>query len=639
MISPGIASFGLIRMNIHRLLPCLLALSPLISPALFSDEAPAKTVDPATTWNTSLLFKDDAAYAAAKDQIAAGIEKILSYKGRLGESSKMLLEAFDCFFNTRKEAARLEVYAGMLKDENLKNAAALERAQELDMLMSRLSQAASYIDPELLSVGEAKLKAFLDAEPKLAQYRFPIMETLRLAPHTLGAEAENVMSATAMITNAPEELYSILSTADVTWPRIKLSDGTEATLNQSGYTRFRAVNNRDDRKAVYEAFWPKFKEYENTYGVALFSQMKSHWFAASIRKYPNSLGSAQAGDAIPEAVYRTLIAETNANLPTLHRYLKLRGRMLGIKDLHYWDMYPPIVKLEKKFSYADAKALLIDALKPLGEGYVSEIKDCIDGRYTHVYPQPGKRSGAYANGGAYDVHAFVLLNFNDNYESVSTFAHEWGHGMHSQLANRSQPFPLSRYSTFTAEIASTLNEALLLEHMMQVAKTDEERLYYLGSALENLRQTFFRQAMFAEFELAIHEEVEKGGALSGPKLTKLYGDILRRYHGHDKGIVTIDDLVTIEWAYIPHFYYDFYVYQYATSITASQAFAERILDKEPGAVETYLGLLKAGGSDNPYELVKRAGVDLATPAPYRALVSRMNSIMDRIENILGRQRK
>jgi oligoendopeptidase F len=237
------------------------------------------------------------------------------------------------------------------------------------------------------------------------------------------------------------------------------------------------------------------------------------------------------------------------------------------------------------------------------------------------------------------VHPFVLTNYNDDYESVSTISHEWGHGMHSLLANHAQPYPTAQYSTFIAEIASTLNEALLLDHMLKVASTDEEKLYYLGSALEGLRGTFFRQAMFAEFELAIHEEVEKGHPLSGEHLSKIYGDLLRRYHGDKEGVLKIDDLVTIEWAYIPHFYRDFYVYQYATSIAASSAFAERIFKGEPGAVDTYLGVLKAGASDKPYEIVKRAGVDLATPVPYRALVARMNSIMDQIEAILAKQQK
>jgi len=601
--------------------------------------APAANPDPASRWDLTLLYADEAAFQAAKAKLTADLPKLKGFEGRLGESPATLLAAMNLLTDLQTQITRLSSYSSQAADENTRNAPALERNQEMDMLGNKLAQAASFVNPELLAVGEPKLRGFLAAEPGLAVYRFPILDTLRNAPHTLGAEAESVLSATGLIADTASSLYGILANADLPWPTIKLADGTETRLDQAGYTRWRAVNNRADRQAVFTAFWGKMKEYERTFGVALFSQVKTDWFNASVRKYPSSLAAALAGGNVPEAVYRTLLAETNANLPTLHRYFKLRGRMLGLTDLRYWDIYPPMVKLEKAFPYEQAKQLTLAAVQPLGADYVADITRSFAGRYTDVYPQPGKRSGAYMSGSVHDAHPYVLLNYNDDYESVSTTAHEWGHGLHSVLANRTQPAPLAQYSIFTAEIASTLNEALLLEHMLKIAKDDDERLFYLGSALEQLRGTFFRQAMFAEFELRIHEEVEKGGALSGEEFTRLYADILRRYHGDAEGVLKIDDLVTVEWAYIPHFYRDFYVYQYATSIAASQAFAERILAGEPGAVDTYLGLLKAGGSDYPYELVKKAGVDLATPAPYRALVKRMNRIMDEIEAILAKRQK
>ncbi len=601
--------------------------------------APAAQPDPASLWDLTLLYSDEAAFQAAKARLAADLPKLKGFEGRLGESAKTLLAAMELLTDLQKQIIRLSSYASQASDENTRNAPALERSQELDMLGTEFSRAASFVNPELLAVGEAKLRGFLDATPGLADYRFPIFDVLRNAPHTLGAEAEAVLSATGMIADAPSALYGILANADLPWPTIKLADGTEARLDQAGYTRWRAVNNRADRQAVFTAFWGKMRDYERTFGVALFSQVKTDWFNASVRKYPSSLAAALAGNNVPEAVYRTLLAETNANLPTLHRYFKLRGRMLGITDLRYWDIYPPMVKLDKVFPYEQAKQLTIAAVQPLGADYVADITKSFAGRYTHVYPQAGKRSGAYMSGSVHDAHPYVLLNYNNDYESVSTTAHEWGHGQHSVLANRTQPAPIAHYSIFTAEIASTLNEALLLEHMLKVAKDDDERLFYLGSALEQLRGTFFRQAMFAEFELRIHEAVEKGDALSGEALTRLYADILKRYHGDAQGVLAVDDLVTIEWAYIPHFYRNFYVFQYATSIAAAQAFAERIIDRDPGAVETYLGLLKAGGSDYPYDLVKKAGVDLATAEPYRALVKRMNRIMDEIEAILAKQQK
>lgn len=626
-------------MKSSRLLTFTMTLATFFSAALPAAEPPAVTPDPSDSWDLTQLYQDDAAWREAKSRVAAEIPRIKTYQGRLGESAATLQEAMDLIYGLRKDLERVAVYSSLKRDVNTRDSAALEMNQEVGLLGTEFSRAASFVDPELLTVGETKLKAFLAEDPGLAPYRFPIMEVLRNAPHTLGTEAEGVLSAAGLITGTPGSFYSILANADIQWPTIKLVDGTEAHLDQAGYTRWRSAPNRADRRAVFEAFWKEFRDYERTFGVSLYSQVKTDWFRASVRKYPSCLAAALSEDNVPETVYRTLLDQTHATLPTLYRYFKLRGRLLGIADLHYWDIYPPIVKLDKKFSLTTAKQLVLAAVQPLGADYERQLASSLNGRYTDYLPQSGKTSGAYMNGSAYDVHPYVLMNYVDDYESVSTIAHEWGHGLHSLLANRAQPFPTSQYSIFVAEIASTLNEALLLDHMLKVADNDDERLFYLGSALEGLRGTFYRQAMFAEFELKIHELVEKGESLTGPKLSQIYGELLRKYHGDAQGVMKIDDLVTIEWAYIPHFYYGFYVYQYATSIAASSAFADRILKGEPGAVDTYLAMLKAGGSDHPYELVKRAGVDLATPAPYQALAARMNSIMDQIDAILAKRQQ
>jgi oligoendopeptidase F len=313
--------------------------------------------------------------------------------------------------------------------------------------------------------------------------------------------------------------------------------------------------------------------------------------------------------------------------------------MLGVAQLHYYDIYPPLVHSDIKLPFDVGRKLVLEAVAPLGKDYVDALAYGFDHRWMDTYPRPHKLSGAHMDGYAYDVHPYVLMNYNDDYESVTTVAHEWGHAMHSYFANKAQPFVTSHYAIFVAEIASTFNEELLLKRVLQTTKTDDERLYYLGYALEQLRGTFFRQAMFAEFERNIHARVDKGEPLTGDALTKTYCDILKRYHGAREGVVDIDDAYCVEWAYIPHFYNGFYVYQYATSIAASALFAERVLAKEPAALDRYLTLLKAGGSNYPYELVKTAGVDLATPPPYQALAARMNSIMDEIEAILARQKK
>jgi oligoendopeptidase F len=340
---------------------------------------------------------------------------------------------------------------------------------------------------------------------------------------------------------------------------------------------------------------------------------------------------------VPSEVYTTLVTEVNAALPALHRYFKLRARLLGVEQARYYDIYPPMLGLEKPFTLAEAKALTIAATRPLGLDYTAGLTEGLNARWMHAYPREGKQSGAYMAGYGYTVHPFVLMNFHNDYEGVTTLAHEWGHAMHSRLANAAQPFPTADYSIFTAEIASVVNEVLLLEHMLKTARDDDERLYYLGVALEGMRGTFFRQAMFAEFELATHRAVEAGGALSSDGLTKIYGDLLRRYHGDAEGVLKIDDVFCVEWAYIPHFYNAYYVYQYATSMAAANLFADRILGGEVGAVDTYLGVLRAGGSQHPYQLVKSAGVDLASPAPYRATVARFSVIMDQIEAILAKR--
>ncbi|MBC7617942.1 MAG: oligoendopeptidase F family protein, partial [Candidatus Saccharibacteria bacterium] len=369
-----------------------------------------------------------------------------------------------------------------------------------------------------------------------------------------------------------------------------------------------------------------------------YEQLKKDAALAKVRRFPDSLTQALFANNLPRAVYDTLVDQANANLPTLHRYFKLRAKMLGVSDMQYFDIYPPLVSSDLKYPIDESVRYMLASVKPLGDDYVKAMEAGTQARWMDVYPRDKKRSGAYMNGSVYDVHPYVLLNHNDDYESLSTLAHEWGHAMHSVLSAKAQPFMTADYPTFTAEIASTTNEVLLLDHMLKVSKTDDERMLYLGSALENLRGTFFRQAMFAEFERTVHAKVDKGDSLTGEAFTQIYGDILKRYHGDKEGVVKIDNLYAIEWAYIPHFYNKFYVFQYATSISAGNMFADEILKGTPGARNKYLDILKAGGSRYPYELVKSAGVDLASPAPYKAIVARMNAIMDQIE-VIQAQRK
>ena len=357
-------------------------------------------------------------------------------------------------------------------------------------------------------------------------------------------------------------------------------------------------------------------------------------FDAKVRHYPNTLADALFADNMPEAVYRQLVAQANAGLPTFHRYLKLRKKLLGIKDeLQYYDIYPSMFKLSTplKFTVADSERIGLDVTSVYGPEYTAMLKKGFSGRWMDVLPREGKASGAYMNGSAYDVHPYLHLNHNDDYESLSTLVHEWGHAIHTLLDDETQPYETSNYSTFIAETASISNEMLLNDYMVAHAKSKGEKLFYLGEGLELIRTTFFRQTMFGEFQLAIHEEVEKGNALSGKRLSEIYCGLLKRYHGDAEGVMKIDPGYCVEWAFIPHFYYGFYVYQYATSMAGAAAFTDAIETKQPGARERFIAMLKAGGSDYPFPLYKKAGLDMASPAPYQALIARMNHLMDEID--------
>ncbi len=588
-------------------------------------------------WNLNDLYPMQSAWDADAAKLQGQLGEMRSCKGELGVSVVRFKSCMTLIDDAQKRFRRLAVYASESHNQDTGDNAGLELSQRSQVLGSQLGEAQSFISPEVLALGKKKIDGYLAKDKGLSIYRHDLDDILRSGPHTLDAKSEGLIAQFGLTADSAQSSYTILSTADMPWPKVKLSDGSSVTLDQSAYTRYRGVQNRADRKAVMDAFFGQYKQFEHTFGTTLYNQMKIDSVNAKVHRYPDVITRALDRNAIPTVVYDTLIREANVNLPTLHRYFKLRGKLLGVTDMHYYDIYPPLVKQDRRYSLDDAKRLTLEAVAPLGPDYVAATRQGFDNRWMDAYPRPRKLSGAHMAGVAYDVHPYVLMNYNDDYESVTTLAHEWGHALHSVLANKAQPFSTAPYSIFVAEIASTFNEALLLKHVLDIAKSDDERLLYLGSALENLRGTFFRQAMFAEFERDVHAKVDKGEALSGEGITKIYGDILRRYHGDAQGVVKIDDVDTIEWAYIPHFYNAFYVFQYATSIAASSLFADSVLNNEPGARDRYLDLLRSGGSDYPYELVKKAGVDLASPAPYRSIAARMDRIMDDIEAIRKRQ--
>jgi len=611
----------------------LLAL-PLAVGFAQEEAAEVAAIDPQYTWDLTELYPSVEAWNQAREEVLSEIDKIEAHRGTLGDSADALYQAYRHVSDTLRNAGRVYVYASLNGDEDLRVTDAQERRQLGSIMFARLNEATAWMQPELLEVGREVIESYINEDERLAPFAFQLDDSLRNAPHTLGAEAEQTLSYFSQSFGAPSNTYSLLVNSDIPWPTITLSNGKEVRLDSQGYGSSRGSQNRDDRKAVFDTFWTKWSEYRNSVGNILNSHIQTQVALAKARNYDGVLQRELDQDNIPPAVYHTLVEEVNKALPTLHRYFSLRARMLGIEQMHYYDIYPPLVSLDKKFDIETSKKITLEAMSILGDDWVSMQKEAMDARWMHVYPQRGKRPGAYMQGFAYDVHPYLLLNHDDNFAGLTTFAHEWGHAMHTLYAKQEQPFETASYATFIAEIPSTSLELILRDYMTNNAETVDERLYYLGQGLERMRATFFRQTMFAEFELALYEAAERGEALSGEGISRIYGDILKRYHGHDDGVVIIDDLYTNEWAFVPHFYRNMYVYQYATSQTAGTALYANIVNQGAAGVEKYKNLLRAGGSNYPYLLLVEAGVDMAKPEPYRALVAKMNSIMDEMEQLL-----
>jgi oligoendopeptidase F len=593
------------------------------------------------TWNLADLFPTEAAWRAARDELKGRVPKVAEHRGHLGDSADALFRALDAMYDARLLLERVHVYASLRSDQDTREARPREMKQEAQQLAVDFDAATSWFRPELLAVGPERVASFLAQDSRLAPYRQPLDDVLRWKPFTLSAGEERVAAEAGNMSSA-QSVYGVFKDADLPYPTVKLSTG-EARIDASSFGLHRASPNRDDRLAVFKAFFGAFSQFQRTLGATLYAQVKAHLFEVKVRGFKSALEAALFRNAIPPAVYRQLVADVRRSLPTLHRYLDLRRRMLGLEELRYEDLYVPLVaSVELTWSPEEAMRLALEAFAPLGKEYVAALKKGFESRWNDFLPSDGKRSGAYSSG-VYGVHPYQLLNFNGKYDDVSTLAHESGHSMHTLLASQAQPFATADYAIFVAEVASTLNENLLLHRQLAQAKDDATRLFLLGSALDTLRTTLFRQTLFAEFELEIHERAERGETLTGENLTALYLKLVREYYGHDKKVCRVDDWAGAEWGFIPHFYYDFYVYQYATSLVASTSIAGAIRAEEKAgttkARDAYLGMLRAGGSKYPVELLRDGGVDVLTSKPFDAAVAEMNGIMDELERILARRKK
>src|SRR5688572_13744469 len=587
-------------------------------------------------WNLAEVYPDAATWRVRKAAITEEIPSLRAFEGRLGRDAGSLAGALELMSRLDKEISRLYVYASMVADEDSRLSEPQGMQQEMQNLYASFGAQASFVEPELLRVGAATIEGFLAAEPRLAPFAFLLRDVVRRAAHTLSDAEEKLLADASPLASSATNIYTILSNADFPYPTVAISSGESVKVDQAGYKALRASANRDDRRTAMSTFFGALGQFGRTFGTTMNASVQKALFYSRAKKYDSNLAAALDGPNIPVSVYMRLIEGVNQHLPTFHRYLKLRRKVMKLPDeLHYYDLYAPLVSsVELRYTPEEAQSHVVTAMRPLGADYTGVLERGFRDRWVDWYPTEGKVSGAYSNGGAYDVHPYILLNYLGQYNDVSTLAHELGHTMHSYYSNQRQPYPTASYTTFVAEVASTFNEALLVDHMLQAIDDAPTRLSLLGNYLEGIKSTVFRQTQFAEFELRLHEMGEQGQPITGESLCGLYLDICRRYYGHADGVCTVDDFVQHEWSFIPHFYREFYVFQYATSFCAAEALSAKVLGGDTGTRDRYLSFLGMGGSKYPIDLLRDAGVDMTTDEPLTLTMARMNEVMDEIERLV-----
>jgi oligoendopeptidase F len=621
---------------------CALALVLALpgSPALAVERA---DIPPKYKWNLADLYPSEQAWSEARAEAQRRIAALSAHRGHLGDSAEALRKALDALFGVDREVQRILSYATGLSDQDTREAKPRELRQAAERLTVDLDAASSWLRPEILSLDPAKVRGFLAQDRGLEPYRFFLEDVIRWKPHTRPDAEEHLLAEAGNITDTGGNVFGILKDADLPYPTVRLSTGAKVRMDQAAFELHRASRVRQDRDKAFDTFLGALRGFQRTAGTTLYATVKAHLFTSKARHFGSALEAALFRDNIPTSVYRQLVADVRRTLPTFHRYLNLRRKMLGLDVLRYQDLYVPMVpKVDLAYSPEEARAVTLQSVAPLGQPYVEALRGGFEQGWTDYLPSTGKRSGAYSmNSGVYGVHPFQLLNFNGKYEDLSTLAHEAGHSMHTWLSMTSQPYPTYVYPTFVAEVASTLNENLLSHDLLKRARDDATRLFLLGTQLDRLRSTLFRQTQFAEFELAIHELAERGETLTAENMSARYLALAREYYGHDQGVCRVDDSIATEWAYVNHFYYDFYVYQYATSMVAATALAKAIREEEPRHETTrrdaYLAMLRAGGSRYPIDLLREAGVDMTASAPFDAAIAEMNGIMDEMERVLARR--
>jgi len=584
------------------------------------------------TWNLESIFPTDEDWEDSFKAVQQRLPELEALKDTLAQSGQALLTVLQKRDEVLEKLETLLVYASMRRDEDTTNSTYQGMFDRAMQLYVHASTVASYIEPEILALPQSTLDKFVQETPGLNLYGHQLDELNRKRPHIRSTEVEAVLAAAGEISEGPDAIFSMIDNADLKLPLIQNEKGEEVQLTKGNYLVYIRNTNRRVRKETFEGIHETFLKQRNTIAATLSAQIKGDIFYTKQRDYGSCRERALARNNIPVSVYDNLVETVSEHIYLLNRYMKLRKRLLQLDELHMYDLYVPIVKeTTDEISYSDASDIVVNALAPLGENYTNILKQAFQERWIDVYETPGKRGGAYSGGG-YATRPFILMSFQNKRDSMYTLAHELGHSMHSYFTRTNQPFQYGDYSIFVAEVASTLNEGLLTEYLLKTTDDTAIRLAILNHSLEDLRGTLFRQTMFAEFEQQIHSRAEQGEPLTADTLSAMYRAINQKYYG---GEAFIDELIDIEWARIPHFYYNFYVYQYATGISAACALVQQILQEGKPAVDRYLKFLSSGSSDYSIELLKKAGVDMTSPEPVRQALQLFDSHLTQMEELLG----
>ncbi|MBU9713279.1 oligoendopeptidase F [Evansella tamaricis] len=583
------------------------------------------------TWDLEDIYATDEEWDIEFNEVKEMFPKLKEFKGELGKSGDKLYEALQYQNEISKKLSKLYTYAHMRYDQDTTNSFYQGLNDRASQLVSQVSNAASFMTPELLAVPEEKINQFLEDTPDLQLYKHILEQLNHQRPHVLTEREESILAQVSEVTDSSTNTFGMLNNADMKFPEVKDEEGNEIEITHGRYIRFLESDDPKVRRDAFKAVYETYGKFKNTFSSTLGGNVKKNIFNANVRNYDSARQAALSKNHIPEVVYDQLVSTVNDHLHLLHRYVKLRKKVLGLDELHMYDLYTPLVKeVDMKVTYNDAKDLVKNGVKPLGDEYVSIIQEGLENRWVDVEENVGKRSGAYSSG-AYGTRPYILMNWQDNVNNLFTLAHEFGHSVHSYYTRKTQPYPYANYSIFVAEVASTCNEALLNDYMLKTTEDKQERLYLLNHFLEGFRGTVFRQTMFAEFEQLIHEKAAAGEPLTADRLSELYYELNKKYFGED---IVVDEEIALEWARIPHFYYNFYVYQYATGYSAATALAKQILEEGKPAVDRYLEFLKAGSSDYPINVLKKAGVDMTSPEPIKQALSVFEETLTELESLL-----